>query len=98
MKTKKRTAGEAELSESRQADVICEMQYIADTTPKEWGAYDTVRAVAAAKGALSAIRELMEALLLYHEAWNGCEADWRSAMRAASKNADKVLWRSVQKP
>ncbi len=37
-------------------------------------------------------RKLREALLLYHEAWNGCERNWHAAMKSASKNADEVLW------
>lgn len=37
------------------------------------------------------ITELKSALLLYHEAWCGCEGDWKAAMRVASKNADKLL-------
>ena len=45
-----------------------------------------------AKDALEAIRELREALLLYHEAWNGCDGNWHVAMKNASKNADTVLW------
>jgi len=40
------------------------------------------------------ISRLRTALLLYHEAWNGCEGDWHNAMRAASDNADCVLWPS----
>lgn len=51
---------------------------------------DMNRVVAAEPGA--EIRKLREALLLYHEAWNGCEGDWRAAMRMASKNAEDVLW------
>lgn len=42
------------------------------------------------------IRKLREALLLYHEAWNGCESDWLAAMREASKNAEAVLWPNKQ--
>jgi len=41
---------------------------------------------------LGEISRLREALLLYHEAWNGCEGNWRKAMRAASRNADRVLY------
>lgn len=42
------------------------------------------------------IRELREALLLYHEAWNGCERNWHKAMCEASHNADHVLWPNAQ--
>lgn len=42
--------------------------------------------------ALGMIFNLREALLLYHEAWNGCEGDWRKAMSEASRNADAVLY------
>ena len=36
-------------------------------------------------------RALEEALRMYHEAWNGCEGDWKAAMRRASKVADQAL-------
>ena len=38
-------------------------------------------------------RDLRTALLLYHEAWNGCEGDWHAAMKVASKEAEAVLYR-----
>ena len=38
------------------------------------------------------INNLRAALLLYHEAWNGCERNWREAMCNASQIADALLW------
>lgn len=45
---------------------------------------------------LGEIFRLRAALLLYHEAWNGCERDWHKAMRKASRNADRVLYPNDQ--
>ena len=42
--------------------------------------------------ATAEIGRLREALLLYHEAWNGCEGNWHGAMKRASVNAEAVLW------
>jgi hypothetical protein len=42
------------------------------------------------------IGRLREALLLYHEAWNGCEGNWHQAMKRASANAEAVLWPNDQ--
>jgi hypothetical protein len=42
------------------------------------------------------IINLRTALLLYHEAWNGCEGDWKGAMKRASANADAILWPEEQ--
>lgn len=67
------------------------LQYIADSPSPEHGGFHP-QAVQTAKDALVEIHRLREAVLLYHEAWNGCEGNWHEAMRTASKNADSVLW------
>ena len=46
--------------------------------------------------ATAEIRRLREALLLYHEAWNGCEGNWHGVMKRASVNAEAVLWPNTQ--
>lgn len=42
-------------------------------------------------------RDLRIALLLYHEAWNGCEGDWHAAMKVASAAAEAVLYPTGEK-
>lgn len=59
---------------------------------------DKTRVPSDMKNALAMIFQLREALLLYHEAWNGCEGDWRTAMRIASRNADQVLYPKAASP
>jgi hypothetical protein len=78
-------------SPSASAPVIADLQYIADSPAPEHGGFHP-NAVQTAKAAIDEIHRLRIALLFYHEAWNGCERDWHTAMREASKNADKALW------
>jgi hypothetical protein len=59
--------------------------------PKHWPSPP-----AAGSDMLGEIFRLRAALLLYHEAWNGCERDWHKAMRKASRNADRVLYPNTQ--
>lgn len=47
---------------------------------------------------MTELENLREALLLYHEAWNGCEGDWHKAMKEASRNAEEVLWKRKDMP
>jgi len=71
------------------------LKYIASSPKPEDGGFhpETVRI---AKVSLKEIRKLRTALLLYHEAWNGCEGDWHKAMKSASKYAETVLWKKTK--
>jgi len=74
-------------------DVIDGLKYIAESPSREHGGFHP-QTVQIAKDALAEIERLRTALLLYHEAWNGCEGDWKTAMREASKEAESVLWQN----
>lgn len=71
------------------------LKYIADSPPANCGGFHPTT-VKIAKDALREMWRLREALLLYHEAWNGCEGNWHKAMRYASRNAERVLWPNTE--
>lgn len=37
------------------------------------------------------IKRLRDALLMYHQAWNGSSVEWKQAMRRSSDNAETAL-------
>lgn len=80
-----------ELESKYKSGAVKGLTYISNSPPMEHGGFHPTT-VQIAKDALKEIGELREALLLYHEAWNGCEGNWHKAMKSASQNAEKVLW------
>lgn len=72
------------------AELVSALRYIADSPPPEHGGFNP-QTVLIAREAIREIGALRNALLMYHEAWNGHERDWREAMRIASKQAEFAL-------